>query len=147
MQVSTRLDMILIYFSFKGENYMGIAGYVFVWVQLYCVGFHCFTTCFDLHGHQQVCRIFYFHMLEGFCFAAFFAFFFAWSYSACFYLCFFLCFPSLFLLFPWGKKHKWKYAECDQVKERQKSIWKKNILHTWRWPCRPKHVVKQWNPT
>jgi hypothetical protein len=23
----------------------------------------------------------------------------------------------------------------------------KNILHTWRWPCRPKHVVKQWKPT
>jgi hypothetical protein len=31
-----------------------------------------FTTCFDLDGHLQVCRIFYFHMLVGFCFAAFF---------------------------------------------------------------------------
>jgi hypothetical protein len=41
----------------------------------YCVGFHCFTTCFGLYGHLQVYRIFYFHMLEGFCFAAFFAFF------------------------------------------------------------------------
>jgi hypothetical protein len=30
-----------------------------------------FTTCFGLHGHLQVCRIFYFHMFEGFCFAAF----------------------------------------------------------------------------
>jgi hypothetical protein len=29
-----------------------------------------FTTCFGLHGHFQVCRIFYFYMLEGFCFAA-----------------------------------------------------------------------------
>jgi hypothetical protein len=30
-----------------------------------------FATCFGLHGHLQVCRIFYFHMPEGFCFAAF----------------------------------------------------------------------------
>jgi hypothetical protein len=30
-----------------------------------------FTTCFGLHGHLQVCRIFYFDMLEGFYFAAF----------------------------------------------------------------------------
>jgi hypothetical protein len=37
---------------------MGLAGYVSVCVQLYCVGFHCFTTCFALHGHLQVCRIF-----------------------------------------------------------------------------------------
>jgi hypothetical protein len=34
-----------------------------------------FTTCFSLHGHLQECRIFYFCMLEGFCFAAFFCFF------------------------------------------------------------------------
>jgi hypothetical protein len=54
---------------------MRIAGYDSVCVQLYCVSFHCFTTCFGLHGHRQMCRIFYFHMLEGFCFAAFFAFF------------------------------------------------------------------------
>jgi hypothetical protein len=25
------------------------------------------------------------------------------------------------------------------------NIWR--ILHTWRWPCRPKHVVRQWKPT
>jgi hypothetical protein len=55
---------------------MSIAGYVSDCVQLYCVGFHCFTTCFGLHGHLQVCRIFYFHMLEGFCFAGFLPFFF-----------------------------------------------------------------------
>jgi sulfite exporter TauE/SafE len=30
---------------------MGIAGYVSVCVQLYCVGFHCLGTCFGLHGH------------------------------------------------------------------------------------------------
>jgi hypothetical protein len=62
---------------------MSIAGYVSVCMQLYFVGFHCFTTCFGLHGHLQECRIFYFHMLEGFCFAAFFpAFFLTWSHSA-----------------------------------------------------------------
>jgi hypothetical protein len=44
-----------------------IAGYVSICVQLYYVGFHCVTTCFGLHGHLQVRRIFYFHMLEGFC--------------------------------------------------------------------------------
>jgi hypothetical protein len=60
---------------------MSIAGYVSVCVQLYCVGFHCFTTCFGLHGHLQVCRIFYFHILEGFCFAAFLPFFFTWSHK------------------------------------------------------------------
>jgi hypothetical protein len=43
---------------------MGIAGYVSVCMQRYCVGFHCFTTCFGLHGH-----LFYFHMLEGFFYA------------------------------------------------------------------------------
>jgi hypothetical protein len=48
---------------------MGIAGYVSVCEQLYCVGFHCFNTGFGLHGHLQGCRIFYFHMLEGFYFA------------------------------------------------------------------------------
>jgi hypothetical protein len=45
---------------------MDIAGYVSVCVQHYCVGFHCFTTCFGLHGHLRLCRIFYFHIFEGF---------------------------------------------------------------------------------
>jgi hypothetical protein len=44
---------------------MGIGGYASVCVQLYCVGFHCFTTCFGLNGYLQVCRIFYFHKLGG----------------------------------------------------------------------------------
>jgi hypothetical protein len=39
---------------------MGIAGYVSVCVQLYCVGFYCFNTCFGLHGHLHVCSIFCF---------------------------------------------------------------------------------------
>jgi hypothetical protein len=46
--------------------------------------FTVFTTCFGLHGHLQVCRIFYFHMLQGFCFVDFFFLFFMWSHSACF---------------------------------------------------------------
>jgi hypothetical protein len=46
-------------------------------------------------------------------------------------------------------KTQTKRAECVHVeKERAKNQWSrflqayKNILHTWRWPCRPKHVVK-----
>jgi hypothetical protein len=54
---------------------MGIAGYVSVWVQLYCVGFHCFTTCFGLHGHLQVCRIFIFICLKDSALLLFSAFF------------------------------------------------------------------------
>jgi hypothetical protein len=45
-------------------------------------------------------RIFYFHMLEGFYFAAFFFFHVATlcTFSIC--VLFLCCFPSLFLLFP-----------------------------------------------
>jgi hypothetical protein len=50
---------------------MAIAGYVSGCVQIFVLCFHCFTTCFGLHGHLQVCRIFYFLMLEGLCFAVF----------------------------------------------------------------------------
>jgi hypothetical protein len=32
--------------------------------------------------------------------------------------------------------------EKKTAKQNPSSIWKQNILHTWRWPCRPKHVVK-----
>jgi hypothetical protein len=73
----------------KVTSSLGTAGYFSVCVQLYCVGFHCFTTRFGLHGHLQVCRIFYFHMLEGFSFAAFFGslpLFFTWLHSARFHL-------------------------------------------------------------
>jgi hypothetical protein len=59
-----------------------------------------FTTCFGLHGHLQVCSIFYFHMLGGFCFAAFF-YLFSHVVTLCMFpFVFFSCFPSLFLLFP-----------------------------------------------
>jgi hypothetical protein len=57
---------------------MGFAGYVTVCVQLYCVSFHCIS----LHGsaYMAIFRCvgyFYFHMPEGFCFAAFFPSFFS----------------------------------------------------------------------
>jgi hypothetical protein len=46
-----------------------------------------FTTGVGIRGHLQVCKIFHFHMLEGFCFAASFsAFFLTWSHSECFHL-------------------------------------------------------------
>jgi hypothetical protein len=106
---------------------MAFAGYVSVCVQLYCVGFHClslhvsaytaifkcvgallcwfslsFTTYFGLYSHLQVCRIFYFHIHEGFCFdATFLPFFFhlvTLHVSIC--VLFLWCFPSLFLLLP-----------------------------------------------
>jgi hypothetical protein len=64
---------------------MGIACYVSVCVQLYFVGFHCFTTCLGLHGHLQVCRIFYFHCLKDYASLLFFCLFFTWSNSACFH--------------------------------------------------------------
>jgi hypothetical protein len=40
-------------------------------------------------------------------------------------------------------------AEGDHVKkgsEAESFKHTKNIPHTWRWPCRPKHVMKQWKP-
>jgi hypothetical protein len=58
------------------------------------------TTRFGLHGHLQVWRIFYFHMLEGFWFAAFFCLFSHVVTLCIFPFVFFLYFPSLFLLFP-----------------------------------------------
>jgi hypothetical protein len=44
---------------------MGIAGYVSVCVQLYNVGFHCFTTCFGLHGHGFFFTFFYFFCVQN----------------------------------------------------------------------------------
>jgi hypothetical protein len=48
------------------------------------------------------------------------------------------------------EKHKWKRVECGHVKKKAKNqrsrflqaYKNKNILNTWIWPCRPKHVVK-----
>jgi hypothetical protein len=65
--------------------------------------FHCFTTCFGLQCHLQVCRIFYFYLHEGFCFVAFFFFpFFPRGHTLHVSICVSPppCFPSLFLLFP-----------------------------------------------
>jgi hypothetical protein len=50
---------------------MGFAGYVTVCVQLYCVSFHCLTL--HVSAYMTIFRCvgyFYFHMPEGFCFAA-----------------------------------------------------------------------------
>jgi hypothetical protein len=58
--------------------------------------FHCltfsftlYTTCFGLHGHLQVCRMFYFRIPEGICFAGF-------SCMVLHFARFHLCFPVLF---------------------------------------------------
>jgi hypothetical protein len=56
---------------------MDITGYVSVCSAQLCWFSLSFTTCFGLRGHLQVCRIFYFHILEGFCLAAFFLPFFS----------------------------------------------------------------------
>jgi hypothetical protein len=84
---------------------MGTAGYICV--QLYCIGFKIcslsFTTCLGLNGHLQVCRIFYFHIPEGFCFAAFLVRCLTYVVTLVMfsiYVLFLCCFPSLFLLFP-----------------------------------------------
>jgi hypothetical protein len=59
------------------------------------------TACFGLHGHLQVCRIFYFRMLEGFCFAAFFCLFFSRGHtlhvSVCVFFSVFLRYFCCFL--------------------------------------------------
>jgi hypothetical protein len=83
---------------------MGIAGYVSVCVQLYCVGFHCLSLYVSAYMAIFKCAgYFMLYMLEGFCFAVLFCLFFKWSHSACFH-----------------PHHRWKHAECDLVKKRQK---------------------------
>jgi hypothetical protein len=55
---------------------MGFAGYVSVCVQLCCVGFHYISL--HVSAYMAIFRCvgyFYFHMPEGFCFAAFFCLF------------------------------------------------------------------------
>jgi hypothetical protein len=50
---------------------VGFAGYVTVCVQLYCVSFHCLSL--HVSAYMAIFRCagyFYFHMSEGFCFAA-----------------------------------------------------------------------------
>jgi hypothetical protein len=69
---------------------MGIAGYASVCVQLYCI--LPFTTCFGLHDHLQVGRIFTFVCLKD---SASLLFFFLLSFSRghtlhVFHLCFVL---------------------------------------------------------
>jgi hypothetical protein len=68
-----------------GGSLIRIAGYVSVCVQVYCV--IVFTVSLNVSAYMAIfkCRIFYFHMLEGFCFF-FFLPSFTWSHSACFHL-------------------------------------------------------------
>jgi hypothetical protein len=107
---------------------VAFAGYVSVCVQLYCVGFHRLSLHVSAYMVIFKCvGYFYFHMLEGFCFAAFFSAFFTWSHSACFPFVFCSC--AVFLLYFCC------FLACVFVCLRF-------ILYIWRWPCRPKHVVK-----
>jgi hypothetical protein len=169
---------------------MGIAGYVFVWLQLYCVTCHCFTTCFGLHGHLQVwsyvsiCIQLY---CVGFhCFTTCFGLhghLQVWSYvSVCVQLCCvgFHCFTTCFGLH--GHLEVWSYVSacvmlyyvgfhclttcfglhghlqvcrmfyfhmlegfCLAASFSRSKIfqgYENKTPYTWRWPCRPKHVVK-----
>jgi hypothetical protein len=61
---------------------MDFAGYVSICVQLYCVGFHRLSLHVSAYMAIFMCRIFHIHLLEGFCFAAFFfAFFFTCGHT------------------------------------------------------------------
>jgi hypothetical protein len=96
-----------------------------------------FTTCFGLHGHLQVCRIF--HMLKGFWFAVYFFFFHVVTlcmFSIC--VLFLRRFPSCFFvfLFPCVCKqtntHARKQQQQQNTKENMQSVttWKKKIQRT-----------------
>jgi hypothetical protein len=108
---------------------MGFAGYVSFCVQLYCVGFHCFTACFGLHGHLHVCRIFIFICLKDSASLPFLRGHNMHVFHLCFVLALFsfvnfvvslrVCLLALSLLFvclstkitkenSTGTKHKWK---------------------------------------
>jgi hypothetical protein len=76
---------------------MGVAGYVTVCVQLYCVIFHCLSL--HVLAYMAIFKCvgyFHFHMPEGFCFAAFFQVVTLCTFPFVFFLC---CFSSLILLF------------------------------------------------
>jgi hypothetical protein len=108
-----------------------------------------FTTCFSLHGHLQVCRIF--HMLKGFCLDAFLVRCLSLHvvtlcmFSTC--VLFLYCFPLCFLVFSClcvcllanfirrapkntqenntGTKHKWETCSVwPRGKKQQSSILK-----------------------
>jgi hypothetical protein len=86
-----------------------------------------FTTCFDLHGHLQVCRILYIYYFDIFKDSASLPFFFTWSHSACFPFVFCFCavflrvFFFVFLLMRMSTCTSGKYAECEHVKKRQRT--------------------------
>jgi hypothetical protein len=126
---------------------MDIAGYVTVCVQLYCVVFHCLSLhvsaymaifkcvgylfsyawrillrCFFPRGHTlHVFRLCFVPVLFSFVI-------FVVSLRVCLVCLIFLC--CLFVC----------PVLCTEAESFEHM--KINILHTWRWPCRPKHVVK-----
>jgi hypothetical protein len=78
----------------------GIAAYVSVYVQVYCIGFHCLSLHVSAYIAIFMCvGYFIFICLKNSASLLSFCLFFTSSHSACFNLCFY-CFPSLFLLFP-----------------------------------------------
>jgi hypothetical protein len=106
-----------------------------------------FTTCCGLHGHLQVCRIL--HIVIFICLMTLlrrFFFFVRCLFSrghtfACFSFVFCSCAVMLR-----RKTHKQENTKKPRRNKEGRNrhlkinIWR--ILHAWRWPCRPKHVVK-----
>jgi hypothetical protein len=73
---------------------MGFAGYVSVCVELYCVSFHCLSLHVSAYMAIFKCvGYLYFHMLEGFCFAASFLSLFSRGHTLHVSIC---VFPVLF---------------------------------------------------
>jgi Na+/melibiose symporter-like transporter len=122
-----------------------------------------FTTCFDLHDHLQVCRIL--HIFKD---SASLPFFFYVVTLCVFSICvLFLCYRQThkqentkntkenstgtrhkrktWQVWPHRKGRESKKQRSRILKHMKINIWR--ILHAWRWPCRPKHVVKEWKPT
>jgi hypothetical protein len=115
IQHKTYLIFIILYFSIL--LHCSVHGYCRLCFRLsealLCWFSLSITTCFGLHGHLQVYRIFIFICLQD-------------SASLLF-----VAFLVRFLFFAT------KSSEAESFKHM-----KINILYTWRWPCRPKHVVK-----
>jgi hypothetical protein len=126
-----------------------------------------FTICFGLHGHLQVCRILHIFIFR--CLRTLFRCFF-FRFGAFFHVVTLCMFPSVgwakyevlfadlmpflvllyvrFLLtcvFPLFSVVIFVISLCVWVSAccffvLYENIWR--FLHTWRWPCRPKDVVK-----
>jgi hypothetical protein len=113
---------------------MGIAGYVSVCLQLYCMLVSLsFTTYFGLHGHLQVCRIL--HIFIFICLRILFAAFFSRGYTLqVFHLCFVpVLFSFVFLqhLASRRKKHEGEqHRNKTQMENRQSvTMWEKKAAN------------------